>query len=750
MRSHRERAIAFQLFLAGAILMIGLYHLSLVVIRGRDRTPFYFSAFCLLIGSYTLLSGERYFGTLFPDVSWASRVLLTNATSFLALPVFVTFIHSLYPREFHKLSLRLVQWGMGALTALILVTPSWVYTRAIPVYHVLVLFGSTVTVVTLVRAAKHRQEGALVLLGGFGFFFITIVNDVLYDNLIIHTGQYVYVGLLVFILAQSILLAMRFSSTFATIERQGEELALANQTHVKEIAQRRRAQLDLEASEARYRNLVDNVTDIIYTAESNGAITTINEHGAELLGYEPEELIGTSIMDLVHPDDVEKVLIAYQEAESNRSQLERHFPVRIKARDGGVIWVAVNSRRLFDNDGATIQEHGVARDITERKGLEAQLQQAQKMEAIGTLAGGIAHDFRNQLTVIGGYTEILLDHPGFAPEQVDQLECIHRAAMHSTTLTNQLLSFSRKQLLQPRLVDLDRVIVDIAGTLNRVIPEDIEVVTKSDGAAKSVFVDPTQVEQAIMNMASNASDAMPKGGTITFETRTVELGPTESGPRDPGAYAQLSISDSGVGMTADTAKRVFEPFFTTKDVGKGTGLGLSMVYGFAQQSGGWLAVNSQLGKGTQFTIYLPLSDSPADQAESRKKSGETDIAATTVLVVEDDVNVRGFLVEALRSFNCAIVVSESAEEALEIARDQARSFDLLLSDVVMPTMSGPVLAKQVKALRPDIRILFVSGYTENALIQRGVVKPGIHLLAKPFSTDTLKAKIQEVLSADQA
>ena len=746
LRRHRERAVAFQMFLAGAFLLIGLYHLSLVVIRRRDRAPFYFSVFCLLIGSYTLLSGERYFATLFPDVSWASRVLLTNATSFLALPIFVTFINALYPREFHRVSLRVVQWGMGVLTLGVFVAPTWIYTRTIPAFHVLVLFGSTVTVVALVRAVIRGREGAPVVLGGFAFFLITIVNDVLYDNLIVQTGQCVYVGLFVFIFTQSVLLAMRFSSAFETIERQGSELALANAANLQEIAERKQAQSALETSEARYRSLVDNVTDIIYTARRNGEITTINENGAELLGYEPAELVGTTIRDLVHPDDVEKVQSTYLEAEVSHTQVQRHFTVRVQARDGRAIWVAVNSHRIFGDDGKTIQEHGVARDITEQKALEAQLQQAQKMEAIGTLAGGIAHDFRNQLTVIGGYTEILLDHPDMTPDQVEQLEYIHRAAAHSTSLTNQLLSFSRKQLLQPRLVDLDNIVADALQPLNRVIPEDIKVITDSSAGRKWVFVDPTQVEQVIMNMAVNASDAMPDGGKITFGTDTVDVGPGESGAREPGLYVVLSVSDTGVGMTEDTCERVFEPFFTTKEAGKGTGLGLSMVYGFVQQSGGWLTVDSNVGKGTKFRIFLPLAEPPDEVTGPGKPQRPVEIGAARVLVVEDDANVRGFLVEALRSFNCTIFVPESVEEALEMAKESINTIDLLISDVVMPNMSGPVLAEKIKRLRPGIKVLFVSGYTESALIERGVVKPGIHLLAKPFSTDVLKDKIRQVLA----
>lgn len=614
LNGHRERAVAFQMFLAGAILIIGLYHLCLILFRRRDRAPFLFGLFCLLLGLYTLLSGERYLATLFPDLSWAIRVRLTNLTSFLSLPVFLMFIDSLFPQDLHRLLLKVVQGVMGILVLLVLFTPARIYTRTIPVFHLLTLVGCVAITITLIRARMSRKGGAGVLLVGFVFFMITIINDVLYDNLIIYTGQYLYVGLFVFIFSQSVLLSHRFSKAYQTIELQSQELALASTTH---------------------------------------------------------------------------------------------------------------------------------------RTLEAKFIQSQKMEAIGTLAGGVAHDFRNQLTVIAGFTGLLLEDEDASPQQLEHLRLIQDAAARSTTLTSQLLSFSRKQILQPENIDLDRVVAHVAGTLSRMLPEDIEVeINRTDGGAY-VFVDRAQLEQAIMNMAINARDAMPEGGILRFETGLADLGEDETGPgKDPGTYARLEIRDSGHGMDEETQKQVFEPFFTTKKQGKGTGLGLSMVYGLAQQSGGWAAVESEPGVGTGFRIYLPLGERPAFLPSLTPPPPRSDSGTETILVAEDDPGVRQFIVKALEQFAYTILAPEDVLQALELAEQHPGDIDLLISDVVMPTMSGPVLAENIEAIRPGIPVLYVSGYTMDALQKRGVIRSGIHLMTKPFSSEELATRVREMFDTN--
>jgi len=604
----RERAVAFQMFLAGAILIIGLYHLCLIVFRRRDRAPFLFGLFCLLLGLYTLLSGERYLATLFPDMSWAGRVRLTNLTSFLSLPVFLMFIDSLFPKDLHRWLLRSIQVVMLVLILGVLVLPARIYTQTIPVFHLLTLIGCVAITVTLIRALIARKGGAGVLFVGFVFFMITIINDVLYDNLIIYTGQYLYVGLFVFIFSQSVLLSHRFSKAYQTIEQQTQELALANTTHQK---------------------------------------------------------------------------------------------------------------------------------------LEAKFLQAQKMEAIGTLAGGVAHDFRNQLTVIAGFTGLLIEDEDASPEQLEHLRHIQDAAARSTTLTSQLLSFSRKQILQPEHIDLDRVVANVAGTLSRMLPEDIRVEIKRTVGGAFVFVDRAQMEQAILNMAINARDAMPEGGTLRFRTGIIELDASEiAHGRDPGKYAVLDIQDTGLGMDEDTRKQVFEPFFTTKERGRGTGLGLSMVYGLVQQSGGWAAVDSEVGKGTEIRMYLPLGEEPAFSPSPTPPPTQLTEGTETILVAEDDPSVREFIVKALEQFSYTILAPKDVTQALEVAKQHSGNIDLLISDVVMPTMSGPVLAENIEAIRPGIPVLYVSGYTMSALQKRGVVKSGIHLMTKPFSAEDLARRVR--------
>jgi len=423
--------------------------------------------------------------------------------------------------------------------------------------------------------------------------------------------------------------------------------------------------------------------------------------------------------------------------------------VELVAKNGRHIAVEVNTRLVFHND-VPVGVQGIARDVTERKLLEEQLRQSQKLEAVGQLAGGVAHDFNNLLTVIGGYTQILLGRLPPADPQCRNLNEIKEASSRAASLTRQLLAFSRKQVLQPRVLALNKVVADLEKMLRRMIGEDIEFRINLRAGSGNVKADPGQIEQVIMNLVVNARDAMPSGGELTIETDHIELDETYTGHHIsaiPGPYVLLAVSDTGTGIDEQTRKHIFEPFFTTKESGKGTGLGLSMVYGIVKQSGGNIWVYSEVGIGTTFKIYLPLVREPAENYKHAAPAVHLPKATETVLLVEDAEMVRNLAKEVLETSGYRVLVAANGKDALLVCEQSREPIHLLLTDVVMPEMGGPQLVNRLGSLYPQMRVLYMSGYTEDTIVQRGVLKEGINFIEKPFTPDSLAFKVREVLDA---
>ena len=391
----------------------------------------------------------------------------------------------------------------------------------------------------------------------------------------------------------------------------------------------------------------------------------------------------------------------------------------------------------------------LVREADDRRQAEDQLRQAQKIDAIGRLAGGIAHDFNNLLTVIGSYTELLLESLDHAAPQRPHAEQIRRASERATALTHQLLAFSRKQVLQPRVVDLNAIVRGIEPMLRRIIGEDVALVTLLGEPPVRVLVDPGQIEQVILNLSVNARDAMPDGGRIVIEASTMILDEAAIDGQPgmaPGEYAQLVVTDTGHGMDAATQTRIFEPFFTTKAPGEGTGLGLATTYGIVKQSGGWIWVNSEVARGTTFKVYLPLTRSAAVTAvEPVRRPVDGARREETVLLVEDQDDVRDLASRVLQKFGYGVLPARSGEEALRIAAEHREPISLLLTDVVMPGLSGREVAEQMAAIRPDLRVLYMSGYTDNIIAQHGVLAPGTAFISKPFTPDSLATAVRAAI-----
>jgi signal transduction histidine kinase/DNA-binding NarL/FixJ family response regulator len=420
-------------------------------------------------------------------------------------------------------------------------------------------------------------------------------------------------------------------------------------------------------------------------------------------------------------------------------------------KDGALIVARISGRAIPNGKNGSSFEIFME-DISETRTLEQQLRQAQKMEAIGRLAGGIAHDFNNLLMVISGYSEFLLERLGPDPRLRGPAQEIANATQRATSLTRQLLAFSRKQMLAPKILDLNEVVTENLKMLTRMIGEDIDLVMVPSTELGAIRADPGQIDQVIMNLAVNARDAMPEGGKLTIETSNITLDENFArthAPLKPGEYVMLAISDTGVGMDVDTQSRIFEPFFTTKGA-KGTGLGLSTVYGVVKQSGGFIFVDSQPQRGTAFRAYFPRVDAREEPAILQDALGlpRHPRGQETILLVEDEVNLRRLARQYLGTQGYKILEAEDGAAALQIASGHEGAIDLLLTDVIMPGMNGRELARHIAAERPDIRVLYMSGYAENAVGEDGTLDAGINLLQKPFSLPALKDKVREVLDSE--
>ena len=507
---------------------------------------------------------------------------------------------------------------------------------------------------------------------------------------------------------------------------------------------RRESEAALRVSEATYSALVEQAPVGIYRSTPAGRFVSANAALARMLGYNsPAELLTLDLARDVYADPDERRRLIEQDTYTD--QVYDELEATWKRKDGTRIRVQLSARAIRDKAGHVEFYEAFVRDITTQRQLEAQLAQAQKMEAIGRLAGGVAHDFNNLLTVILSYSDLLLEEiPKDSPHGED-IGQIRKAAQGASELTRQLLAFSRQQVLEPKVVDLNAAVTGIERLLGRVLREDIRLRCTLAADTGTVRVDPGQLEQVIMNLAVNARDAMPKGGQLTVETANVDLDATymEAHPlAAPGRYVMLAVTDTGTGMDAATQARIFEPFFTTKEVGKGTGLGLATVHGIVQQSGGFIWVYSEPNHGTCFKIYLPRVDeavSDVATAAARILRG-----TETVLVVEDVEAVRAVTRRMLERYGYKVLDAADGEAAVRLAAT-AGHIHLLLTDVVMPNVSGRDLAALFAKTYPDTKVVFMSGYTDDAIVRHGILEEGIAYLQKPFTPESLVSKVRAVL-----
>jgi PAS domain S-box-containing protein len=519
----------------------------------------------------------------------------------------------------------------------------------------------------------------------------------------------------------------------------------------EDINERKLLEVQLGEAEQKYRSIVDNAIFGVFQSSPEGRYITVNPAMAQMLGYESPEDLMTGVADIsqqlyVDPHRRDELQVLME-----KEGLVQHFEFRAYRKNGSKMWLSA-SIRAIRRDGVIAYYEGINEDITEYKLMEDQLRQAQKMEAVGRLAGGVAHDFNNALAVITGYSDLLQLHLSPSDPLRQHAVEVGKAGRRASALTRQLLGFSRKQVINPVILDLNSATAEMEQMLRRLIGEDIQVIFKRGPNLGRVKLDPGQVEQILMNLAVNARDAMPTGGELWLETANVELNEAFAQQNlyvTPGSYVMLSVTDTGCGIDEKTQHHIFEPFFTTKEPGKGTGLGLSTVYGIVKQNGGNLHVYSEVGKGATFTIYFPLVQESSEASPMVQRESSSLTGSENILLVEDEDALRKLARTCLEDAGYKVIEATGAAEARKIAVKNPVKIDLLVTDVVMPGGSGPELASLLKHLNPELKVLFMSGYTGDLLAQHGVLNPGTLLLEKPFTIDTLMSSVREALGIPQ-
>jgi PAS domain S-box-containing protein len=514
-----------------------------------------------------------------------------------------------------------------------------------------------------------------------------------------------------------------------------------------DITERKLAEIALREADARFAAFMENLPAVAVIRDEQGVYVTTSRSYERSFGKAPAELIGKTPYD-VFPPEVARQLLDDEQAVL-REGCAQQFTQFVPGADGKTRELLTDKFVLTDEQGRRYVA-SIAVDLTAQRGLEAQLRQSQKMEAIGRLAGGVAHDFNNMLAVILGYTEVLSWRRDLPKDALDLLLQVHNAGQRAAALTRQLLAFSRRQIVAPQDLDMGEAVSSSSTMLRRLIGEDIELETVLSHTPARIHADPSQVEQILWNLVVNARDAMPTGGKLTIETQNVlfdEVYAQQHVGAAPGAYVLLAVSDTGVGMNAATRERIFEPFFTTKEQGMGTGLGLATVFGIVQQSNGYVQVYSEPGQGTTFKVYFPRIDVPDDAPATSAPPVSLPAGSETVLLVEDEEIVRAVARRVLEQAGYTVLEAATGQEALQILAHHTGPVDLVVSDVVMPHMSGRELVEQLKASWPHLRALLMSGYTDDAVVRHGILSAETAFIQKPFTASDLAHKVRDTLDA---
>ncbi len=735
--------------LSGALMIIGIYHLIVFIMSRNDRSFFYFGVFCLLISLRVLVTDDKLLRLLLPDIDWFLLKRIEYLTIFLSPPSFVLFLKSLYPAEIHKVARNIIVGFNLVLCAVVLGTSSVFFSYTTLAFYPATAVSMVYMIQRLWVARLRGRDGARALLWGFAALATLAVHDILVAQTVIRSIYLLPLGLVVFIFAQAAMLSYRNKKAFQTLERQRAALTEQNLAIEHENRQRQLAEQALRNSERRFRSLADLLPEPVLETDTDGLVTYANRSSFKVFGYDRKKLIKpVNILDTVSGSQRDKVIEAMKSVKRNESI--NGLEVMARRNDGLMVSVALYINAIV-NDDKIEGYRTIILDITKRKKLELQLRQAQSLETVGTLAGGVAHDFNNILQAVRGYVQLVKRRSGHDTQVMHYLNMVEEESRRAAELTRRLLTFSRQVEPEMEPIDLNREVERVVELLRRTIPKMIQVEQQAGEDLWPVMADSTQIGQVLLNLCRNAADAMPDGGRLFISTENIELGDDFCGTNVsavPGKYCKITVTDTGHGMDDQVIKHIFEPFYTSKQVGKGTGLGLAMVYGIVQSHKGNIVVYSQPGWGTTFEVYLPASPGlkavlPVYEADNRRPDGH----GRTILLVDDEASIIESTTEFLSESNYQVLSAPKGEIALDVYRRHEGEISAIVMDLNMPGRGGGWAVRQLRNKGCRKPILIVSGDLNSQSDQDILRDPHIFTLSKPYSLTELEKVINQMFDA---
>jgi PAS domain S-box-containing protein len=735
----RQSALNLNLFLFGGILIMGLYHMGLFITRAKDKSTLFFGIFCFLIAIRSLVTGERYLLGIFPNFNWEAHVKIAYLTFYIGAPVLAMYFRNIFPKEISKYFIYLLNIVGSIFSGIVLFTPARIYTYTTPFYQIITVAASCYGFYILILALNRKRQGAFVCLAGFTIFFLTIINDMLYSNLIIQSGYMIQTGLFIFILFQAFLLAVRFSKAFETVESQHHTLENTNASYKKEIRERKRTEEALRQSEEKYRELVENAGDAIVVAR-DGMLCFVNSRAIELSGYSEKELKSKPFTAVIHPQDREMVQRNYFQRLSGK-HVPADYSFRCLHKDGSVKWVELNTVPIsWEGAPATLN---FLRDITEKNRMEEELLKVQKLEAIGVLAGGIAHDFNNILASVMGNVSLAKMDVSPNDKVYPLLESAEGASIRAKALTQRLLTFSKGGAPVKEITTISDVIVGCSKFALSGSKVGCEFNLPTD--LWPLEIDVGQINQVIQNIIINADQAMPDGGTVRISAVNIVTGTNQGLPLQPGKYVLLTFQDTGSGIPEVNLNKIFDPFFTSKK--HGSGLGLTTAFSIIKRHDGHIAVESQVGVGTSFKVYLPSSNKDFQQKD---ENAIIDIQGEgKILVMDDEEMIQTIVQQMLHQIGYEVELANDGQEAIELyqeALNAGKPFDMVILDLTVPgAMGGKEAIARLCIIDANIKAIVSSGYSNDPVMSNYEEYGFSGVVEKPYNLQKLGETLNKVL-----